>query len=138
MKYTGDRNLWIDHLESGKIDYFLLPLAEGLSFLKQNKMASYIEVSEKPIFTKPIHFLVQKNHPCVPGLKKIEPEMAQAVAENRVKNQILKELGPNLAPKNQKDGKPKEGGKVEGGKEGEKKDSTAAENKSPKSESSAH
>jgi len=98
LKFTGDRSQWISQLENQIIDYFLLPLTEGLMFLNDNKLLSKIKVSEKAVFSNPIHFMIQKNHPCVPALKKLEGEMAAALSEGRVKNLILKELAPELAP----------------------------------------
>lgn len=99
LKISGDRLKWISQLENKKIDYFLLPLTEGLVFLKENKLLSKIQISDKPVFSSPIHFMIQKNHPCVPALMKLEEEIAKAVSEGRVKNLILTELAPELAPK---------------------------------------
>ena len=99
LNFSGDRLKWISQLESQKIDYFLLPLTEGLVFLKENKLLSKIEISEKALFSSPLHFMIPKKHPCVPALMKLEEDMAKAVSEDRVKNLILNELAPELAPK---------------------------------------
>ena len=99
IKKVGNRDLWVPKIADGSFDYFILPLNEGLQFLDEKKLFDKISMSPKSLFQTPLHFMISKQHPCAKLLKTLDKEMAESLANERVKNLLLTQLAPHLVDK---------------------------------------